>query len=337
MTRALTGLVVLSAIALAPVYGQQQNARIYKLEELNWPQIDALDRERTMFILPIGMLEQHGPHLPIGSDTFGVTFEADGIVRRVARALPQWNVVLMPPVNYGHGGANVIGGQLVHPGTYGLRQSTLRALVADLGAQVALNRFKWVFVLNGHASPTHNIATNEACDFVSQTWAVTMLHVSGLFRADASIQAKGKAMMAKHFSPSEIASMGLDVHAGASETSANLARRPALVSTNYKKLPGLNGQTRSELQEIARRPGWQGYLSSPALATAAYGRDIQAWWIDGLSDLILRAIGGQNLLQAPRLPERIEPDVAGILGAVLDDERAFDARLQEWLSRRQQP
>jgi hypothetical protein len=36
--------------------------------------------------------------------------------------------------------------------------------VADVGAQIAQNGFKWIFVLNGHAAPTHNIAINEACD-----------------------------------------------------------------------------------------------------------------------------------------------------------------------------
>jgi hypothetical protein len=44
---------------------------------------------------------------------------------------------MMPLLNYGEGGANEIANDLIHPGTYGIRQSTLRALVADLGAQVA--------------------------------------------------------------------------------------------------------------------------------------------------------------------------------------------------------
>ncbi len=42
---------------------------VHKLEELRGPQVDALDRERTLFILPVGMIEVHGPHLPIGNDS----------------------------------------------------------------------------------------------------------------------------------------------------------------------------------------------------------------------------------------------------------------------------
>ena len=61
-------------------------SRIYKLEELTWPEIDTFDRQRTLFILPVGMIEEHGPHLPVGADTLGVMYEAHGASRRVSRA-----------------------------------------------------------------------------------------------------------------------------------------------------------------------------------------------------------------------------------------------------------
>jgi creatinine amidohydrolase len=333
MKPALAVAIVLCAIGASASHGQQPSARVYRLDELRWPQVEALDRERTMFILPIGMLEEHGPHLPIGSDTFGVAFEAAGVARRVAGARPGWNVVMMPMIDYGHAGANLLGGQVVHPGTYGIRRSTIRSLVADIGAQVARNRFKWIFVLTGHAAPPHNIAINEACDFVSQNFGVAMLHVSGVFRADPTIQAKGNAVRSKHYSPAQIAALGLDPHAGTSETSVNLALRPQLVARNYRSLPPLVGRTPEELQAIAARPGWQGYLSSPAQASAAYGHAIEAWWVEGLSDLILRAIDGQDLLSAPRAPDRIPPALASIIGKAEEDDLAFEANLQSWLAR----
>ena len=69
-------------------------SRIFKLEQLAFPQIEAFDRQRTLFILPVGMIEQHGPHLPIGADTIGVTDEAIATATRVGRALPDWNVIV---------------------------------------------------------------------------------------------------------------------------------------------------------------------------------------------------------------------------------------------------
>ena len=309
-------------------------SRIYKLEELTWPQMDAFDRQRTLFILPIGMIEQHGPHLPVGADTIGVTYEANAAATRVSRALPDWTVIMMPVINYGHGGANLLGDMPIHPGTYGIRQSTLRSLVADVGGQIAQNGFKWVFVLNGHAAPTHNIAINEACDFVSETFRVTMLHLTGLFRGDAAIQSSGEKINAKYFRADELSSFGMDVHAGVGETSQMLAVRPDLVRPVFKSLPSQAGRSLEELRQIATTPGWQGYLSSPARATAAHGRAVKEWWIDGFTDLMLRAVRGENMFVHARVPETAPPAVAPVLEKELANEAAFGTKLENWLVQR---
>ena len=331
----VTGSAEAGAGQAAPQHDRSApGPRIYKLEELTWPRIDALDRQRTLFILPIGMIEQHGPHLPVGADTIGVTYEANGASTRVSRALPDWNVVMMPAVNYGQGGANQLGDMPIHPGTYAIRQSTLRSLVADLGGQIAQNGFKWIFVMNGHGAPTHSIAINEACDFVSETFGVTMLHLTGLFRADAAIQSSGEKINAKYFSAADLSSFGMDVHAGVGETSGMLAVRPDLVAPNYKTLPSRAGQSLEELRKIATAPGWQGYLSSPARATAAHGRAVEAWWIDGFTDLILRAVRGENMFVHARVPETVPAAVAPILEKALANEAAFGAKLENWLAQR---
>lgn len=67
--RQLAVFIMLWGVGAQPLHGQERRARVYKLEELRWPQIDSLDRARTLFILPTGMIEEHGPHLPVGSDT----------------------------------------------------------------------------------------------------------------------------------------------------------------------------------------------------------------------------------------------------------------------------
>jgi creatinine amidohydrolase len=253
---------------------------------------------------------------------------------RVAQALLDWSVVMMPPIHYGHGGANQLGGRPIHPGTYGIRRSTLRSLVADLGGQLAQNGFKWIFVLNGHGAPAHSVVINESCDFVSETFGVTMLHVSGLFKGDEATQAHGQKTKTEHFSTAELSSFGMDVHAGVSETSAILAIRPDLVRPDYKTLPGQAGQSLEELRKIALTPGWQGYLSSPARATAAYGRAVEEWWIDGFTALILRAVRGENLRARQRVPEALTPDLAPVLEKGFAEESAFEAKLERWLAQR---
>ena len=311
-------------------------SKIFHLEELRWPQIDAFDRQQTLFILPVGMIEEHGPHLPVGTDTLGLNYEVDNVSRRVSAALPGWNIVVMPSISYGQSGANDLGGRLIHPGTYGIRQTTLRSLVADLGSQVAQNGFKWIFVLNGHGAPTHNIALSEAADFVSETFRVTMLHVTALLRADTAIQARGQAIHEKFFSEEELASFGMDIHAGVSETSGMLAIRPDLVDSTYNALPRQVGQLVAELREIASAPGWQGYFSDPAKASAAHGQAVENGWIEAFTDVIVRAIRGENMFGHPRFPDTVPPAIAPVTDKALASEAAFDVALQNWLAERRQ-
>ena len=310
--------------------------KVLAIGNLTYTEIDALDRDRTLFLLPVGMLEEHGPHLPIASDLIGVDHEVGHVAKRVSRSLPGWNVVVMPTINYGAMGANELNGVPIHPGTYAIRQSTLRAVVADIGAQIVRNRFKWVFVMNGHGAPAHHIAVNEAADFVSETFNATMLNVSALLKADSAMRAKGLRIEARHFSPAELSAIGFDPHAGVSETSWMLAVRPDLVRQRYRTLPNVRAESVAEMRAIAERPGWEGYFSSPSQSTAAYGRDIEAWWIDGTTALILRAVRGENMLRAPRFPGNVESDSAVVqtIRRSAEAEREFELQLQRWLAQR---
>src|SRR5262245_22096207 len=112
-----TGFVQAGSDQVTGGRGRPSGARINSLEELTWPDVDGLDRQRSLFILPVGMVEQHGPHLPVGSDTIAVTYELNAAARRVSRTLSDWNVVVMPAVNYGQSGANQLGNMPIHPGT----------------------------------------------------------------------------------------------------------------------------------------------------------------------------------------------------------------------------
>jgi hypothetical protein len=90
------------------------------------------------------------------------------------------------------------------------------------------------------------------------------------------------------------------------------------------------------MREMASRPGWLGYFSSPAKASADYGREVEAWWVDGMTDLILRAVHGENLRTLPRWPGPAQDDPAysQIVEGILEPEREFELRLDRWLSDR---
>jgi len=125
------------------------------LEELSTTSLDALDRARTMVILTVSPLEEHGPHLPLGVDAFTARHFATEIAGRLVATRTGWHVVLAPTL---HLGSFTFDG----PGTVTVRQRVVRDAVVDYGLSLARAGFRFMLVANGHAGPTHLAALEEA-------------------------------------------------------------------------------------------------------------------------------------------------------------------------------
>ena len=91
-------------------------------------------------LLPLGATEQHGPHLPCGTDTFQVSYLADAFAR--AYPEPVWRLPTLPiTVSHMHRGS---------PGTVWLTNGTLAAVVTDVVLALRHEGITKVVVLNGH-------------------------------------------------------------------------------------------------------------------------------------------------------------------------------------------
>jgi creatinine amidohydrolase len=101
-----------------------------------------LEKSRTV-ILPCGSLEEHGSHLPLGTDTW----HAVELARLVAEKIFVW---VAPPVPYG-----LCRSSSQHPGTVSIKGTTLRLLIQDIVRGLYRNGLKNVLVLSGHAGGTH--------------------------------------------------------------------------------------------------------------------------------------------------------------------------------------
>lgn len=108
-------------------------------EELSTPDIDALDRERTVVVLPVGSVEQHGRHMPLGTDTL----LAHSVSLAAADRLS--HVAVLPPPWYGFSAHH-----MRFPGTVTLRAETMIALVEDIVASVVAHGFRRILIVNGH-------------------------------------------------------------------------------------------------------------------------------------------------------------------------------------------
>jgi Uncharacterized protein, putative amidase len=104
--------------------------------ELTWPEFERVDK--TVALLPTGIVEAHGPHLPLGTDALMVTYIAEETARRT-------NVLLLPTVWYGN--TYVLD---KFPGTISISNETLYRLYLDIFREVARNGVKYLVVVNGH-------------------------------------------------------------------------------------------------------------------------------------------------------------------------------------------
>src|ERR1044071_1400320 len=147
------------------VFGQ-----IYHVQEMNTEQIKALDREKTVVLLPVGILEEHGPYLPSGSDVY-ITDRRTSDLANALVERPGWKVLVFPLIPLGTGPANTVGRKYVFPGSYTVRPSTLRTIFMDLGTDLGEQGFRWIFIVNAQIGLSHNRILNQAVDYFRATSA----------------------------------------------------------------------------------------------------------------------------------------------------------------------
>jgi mycofactocin precursor peptide peptidase len=109
---------------------------VRRLGETSWTQLDG--PAPLTLVVPVGALEQHGPHLPLDTDSR----IAAAVARRATADDPA--VVLAPPIAYGASGEHE-----GFPGTLSIGHAALRAVLVELGRSAGLWASRLVFV-NGH-------------------------------------------------------------------------------------------------------------------------------------------------------------------------------------------
>ncbi len=303
------------------------SAQIYRVAEMNAEQISKLNREKTVVLLPGGILEEHGPYLPSFADGYWnerVTVE----LAKAISARPGWSVVIFPTMPLGNSGANDIGGKYSFPGTYAVRFSTLRTIFMDLATELGEQKFKWVFVVHGHGAPNHNRALDQAGDYFREVYGGHMVNLVGLMPVIAAWDGKK--------TENERKADGLPIHAGMDETSMVLALRPDLVDPAYKTAQPFSGEKMEDLIRIARGKDWPGYFGSPRLARP---EQYANGWQTALNEAVtiaLKILDGFDQRQIPRFSEEMQksaPDVA-LDRASLRHEDTIRANQEAWLKRK---
>jgi len=272
---------------------------VYRLEEMSTPALDALDRQRTLVIMAVSPLEQHGPHLPVGVDAFTAEYFARAVGERLVAARPGWAVVLAPTLHLGSFTFEA-------PGTVGVRQRVVRDAVVDYGEAFARHGFRFVLVANGHAGPTHLAALEEASAIVSRRRGVRMASLSGhlawRFRSGRFLD-RVQAELGRPLTEVERKAFAEDAHAGWWETSMMLMLRPDLVDGGYRELPSAAYRLAERIvPNYPLRGGGQGYVGHPALADPAFARTTADVLVTEAMSMVDELLDGRFAPGRPRSP-----------------------------------
>ncbi len=110
-------------------------------EEMTSPEIDGLDRDRTVVLLPLGSVEQHSNHMPVGTDTLLAHAVALAAADRTGAAA----TVVLPPPWYGFSAHHTR-----FAGTVTLPVATLIDLAERIVDSVVAHGFRRLVIVNGH-------------------------------------------------------------------------------------------------------------------------------------------------------------------------------------------
>ena len=226
----------------------------YVWGELCWPDAEERFEVVDTVLLPVGAMEQHGPHLPLDTDAY----DADYLARKVAEACSDPKPMVLPLIPYG-----VSYHHDDFKGTVSIDNETLSRLIYDIGMSVARNGFRKLVIINGHGG--NSPALNHAAQMINRDARIFVCVDTGE-TSDVDID--------------RLVETPNDVHAGEIETSTTLAIRPHLVRMDriQREIPEfsvryLNFTSKRGISWYAHteKISASGIMGDPTKATAAKG------------------------------------------------------------------
>jgi creatinine amidohydrolase len=275
------------------------------IDEMTWPEVDeAIKKGVETVILIVGSTENHGPHLPLGTDTFGPLETAKRAVKKLEEeGIP---TLIAPPIPFGMSHHH-----LPFPGSIALRPDTLRKLIVDIGQCFVDHGLKRIVLVLGHSGPEQKAVLFNARLEIAERWGIPV----GIFdRADPDVRAVIMEQV-----PGKGEWWG--AHAGEGETGDILSCRPNLVHQDraepyypeeakefYTKTPSLRyparwGQRKLRSGRYSFAPGpfeytlGVGYAGDPTKATKDYGDKRHEVLSDEMVKLVKAMIQAENIFK----------------------------------------
>lgn len=256
-----------------------------KLAELTYVQVGKETRDSTLLLLPVGSIEEHGPHMALMTDCVA----AEQLSLHAGPHLEKegYNVLIAPTVPFG-----ITQRAMDYPGNITVAPDTLKALVKDICRSLSYHGFQTIVIVNGHMGQEHVETLERAKEELREEVParIFLFGFCGNGETVAAIMAKGVRELLQSAEPKK------ESHAGESETSMVLYARPDLVDGKVLETLPTGTNYDSEEYHSGTKPfkqvseGGLGYFGSPSLATPELGEKILAIRGKNLAGEILKAL-----------------------------------------------
>lgn len=239
-----------------------------RFAEMTRVELRAIASETTV-VLPLGAIEQHGPHLPTGTDFFTIEHLA---IAAAEQAAAEVAIIVTPGLPFGSSDHHLIFGA-----TLSLQTETYYRVLTDLLKSLVTDGFRRVFLLNGHGG-NHELAELAARDVALNHTARIAAGSYWTIAWDALVESQApRGCM-------------LPGHAGAFETSMMLSLKPELLASERPHRDAVSnaypksspGPYRHE-----RHGFWKqidGYSDNPAAGSAEKGNDYKEIVVRALAE-----------------------------------------------------
>jgi creatinine amidohydrolase len=237
--------------------------------DLRAPELPTALNKDSIVVLPLGAIEQHGPHLPFNTDFVVADAVSRAAVQMVGEETGAW---LLPTLPFTKSNEHAWAA-----GTFWLSATTMMAVLDDIGRSIASTPARKVLFVNGHGG-------NSAL--------VAMMNRELRLKYGLQTFLAHPHMPADQGGSSAASELGMGVHGGMDETSVMLHLRPDLVdmSLAVRRVP--EGLAQNEQVRFGGRVafGWlsndffpEGHIGDPTGATAEVGAQMIESAVNGLA------------------------------------------------------